>query len=173
MIIHITHVYWMVILFITVSVIDDNTICLLRDPVTREIVGGSSGAVKTYDSIRDNRTSYELGGDFDSSLYQGLCCQVLRCILAIPGDQRQAADINLLSVAWLKNEEEIVHMTGRTEIIYDLSYQPPPIDETRFVTRLFLRSFQTSDVGIYQCVYSDYDSDRELVFSSPFRLDSG
>ena len=159
-------------MYITVLVIDDDTISLLRDPVTREIVG-DSGAVKTYDSIRDNRTSYELGGDFDASQYQGLCCQVLRCIVAIPGDQRGAADIDLLSVAWLKNEEEIVHVTGRTEITNDLSYQPPPTNETRYTSRLFLMSFQTSDVGIYQCVYSDYDSGRELVFSTPFRLDSG
>ena len=160
-------------IFITVSVIDDNTIRLLRDPVTREIAGGSAGAVKTYDSIRDNRTSYELGGDFDFSLYQDLCCQVLRCIVTIPGDQREAADIDLLSVAWLRNEEEIVHMTGRTEITNDLRYQSSLIDETRYISRLVLMSFQTSDVGIYQCVYSDYDSERELVFSTPFRLDSG
>ena len=163
----------MVILFITVSVIDDNTISLLRDPVTREIEGGGSGAVKTYDSIRDNRTSYGLGGDFDSSLYQASCCQVLRCIINIPGDQTAAADIDLLSVAWLKNEEEIVHMTGRTEITNILRYQPPDTDATRYISRLVLMSFQTSDVGIYQCVYSDYDSDRELVFSTPFRLDAG
>ena len=163
----------MVILFITVSVIDDDTISLLRDPVAREIAGGDSGAVKTYDSIRDNRTAYELGLDFDSTQYQGLCCQVLRCILAIPGDQTAAVDIDLLSVAWLRNEEKIVHIVNRTEITNDLRYQSYTIDETRYVTRLLLMSFQTSDVGIYQCVYSDYDSDRELVFSTPFRLDSG
>ena len=160
-------------MFITLSAIDDDTVYLLRDPVTREIVGGdAAGTVKTYDSIRDNRTAYELGLHFEIMLYQGLCCQVLRCIVAIPGDQTAAVDIDLLSVAWLKNEEEIVHVAGRTEITYDLRYQSAS-DETRYISRLVLMSFQSSDVGIYQCVYSDYDSDRELVFSTPFRLDSG
>ena len=161
------------ILFITLSVIDDDTISLLRDPVTREIVGGDlAGTLKTYDTIRDNRTSYELERNFDSSLYQASCCQVFRCIVAIPGDQTAAADIDLLSVAWLRNEEKIDHMTGRTEITKTLRYEPNSAT-TRYITRLILISFQTSDVGIYQCVYSDYDSDRELVFSTPFRLDSG
>ena len=94
-------------------------------------------------------------------------------MVTIPGDQTAAGDINLLSVAWLKNEEEIVHIVNRTEITNDLRYQPGTIDETRYISRLLLMSFQTFDVGIYQCVYSDYDSDRELVFSTPFRLDSG
>ena len=156
----------------TLSVIDDDTITLLRDPVTREIAGGDNDTVETYDSIRDNRTSYELGLDFDFSVYQHLCCQVFQCIVVIPGDQTAAPDIDLLSVAWLKNEEEILNTTGQTEITNDLTYQPES-NSTRYNTTLVLRSFQPFDVGIHQCVFTDFDSDRELVFSTPFRLDSG
>ena len=154
------------------AVIDDNSVYLLRDPVTREIVGEYFSSVKTYDSIRDNRTSYSPGMNFEPDIYIDLCCHVLRCIIAIPGDQRVAPDISLLSVAWLKNEEEVVNMSGRTEITTELRYQSGP-DETRYITQLVLMPFQTADAGIYQCVYSDYDIDRELVFSTPFRLDSG
>ena len=97
---------------------------------------------------------------------------MLRCIIAIPGDQTAATNISLLSVAWLKNDEEVVHVAGQTEITNTLRYQSGSV-ETRYVTQLVLVPFQTADAGIYQCVYSDYDIDRELVFSTPFRLDSG
>ena len=97
---------------------------------------------------------------------------MLRCNIAIPGDQTGAANIDLLTVMWLKNEEEIVNSAGRTDIENELRYNTGE-SETRYITQLFLRSFQTSDIGIYQCVYTDLDTDRELVYSTPFRLDSG
>ena len=161
------------LLFLTLSVIDDDTISLDRDPVTREIVGGeNTNALKTYDPIRDNRTAYELGLDFEPAVYQYSCCQVLRCFAHVPGDQTEAPDIDLFSLTWLKNEEEIIDTPGRTEITNGLNFISND-HETRYVSRLVLMSFQSSDVGIYQCVFSDFDSDRELVFSTPFRLDSG
>ena len=151
--------------------IDDGSIYLLRDPFKREIVGGDNDVVKTYDSIRDNRTAYTPGLTFDPSIYQTLCCQVFRCIISIPGNQTASPDISLLTVAWLRNEQVVNHMDGHTEITNDLRYKPGP-DETRYVSQLVLTPFQTADAGIYQCVYTDFDSDRELVFSTPFRLDS-
>ena len=153
------------------SAIDDGSIFLQRDPVTYEIAGGDNDAVKTYDSIRDNRTAYTPGLTFDPSIYQSLCCQVFRCVISIPGDQTVSPDISLLSVTWLRNEEEVVHVDGQTEIDNALRYQSGP-DETRYISRLVLTQFQTADAGIYQCVYTDIDSDIELVFSTPFRLDS-
>ena len=150
--------------------IDDGSIYLLRDPVTKEIEGGDNNAPKTYDSIHDNRTVYTPGLTFESDVYQTLCCQVFRCIISIPGDQTGSPDISLLTVTWLRNEQVVDHMDGRTEIQNSLRYQPGP-DETRYVSQLVLTPFQTSDAGIYQCVYTDFDSDRELVFSTPFRLD--
>ena len=148
------------------TAIDDNTIRLFRDPVIREIAG-----VKTYDSIRDNRTSYTLGLDFEEDVYASTCCQVFRCNIAIPGDHTSDPNIDLLTVRWLKNEEEIMDKSGRTEIINSLNLSPD-LSETRYSTQLFLRSFETSDIGIYQCVYTDFDTDRELVYSTPFKLDS-
>ena len=82
-----------------------------------------------------------------------------------------AANIDLLTVTWLKDGEEIVHSSGRTPIVRDLRYATSP-DETRYVSHLRLLPFMTMDIGVYQCVYSDFDTDRELVFGSPIKLDS-
>ena len=138
----------------------------------RETVGGDNDAIKTYDSIRDNRTAFTPGLNFEPSIYQTLCCQVFRCIVAIPGDQTGSPDISLLTVTWLRNEEEVVLSANLTEIESSLRYQSGPM-ETRYISQLELTPFQTADAGIYQCVFTDFDSDRELVFSTPFRLDCG
>ena len=74
-------------------------------------------------------------------------------------------------MTWLRNEEEMVHVDGLTEIDNTLRYQSSP-DATRYISKLILTPFQTANAGIYQCVFTDLDSDRELVFSTPFRLDS-
>ena len=152
--------------------INDGSIYLFRDPVMMEIVGGDNDAVKTYDSIRDNRTAYTFGLSFEPSIYQTLCCQVFRCIVSLPGNQTGSPDISLLTVTWLRNEEEVVHVDGQTEIENSLSYESG-VDATRYISELVLTPYQTADAGIYQCVLTDFDSDRELVFSTPFRLDSG
>lgn len=154
-----------------ITAIDDDSISLLRNPVDFEIIGGDFGATKDYDDIRDNRTSFEEGVTFEPTVFTDLCCQVFRCIAEFPGDQTNAPNIDSLSVVWLKNEEEIVHSPGRTEIENELRYHSGS-DSTRYITKLRLIHFEPSDVGVYQCVYTDFDTDQELVFSSPFRLDS-
>ena len=151
--------------------INDGSIYLFRDPVMMEIVGGDNDAVKAYDSIRDNRTAYTPGLTFEPIIYQESCCQVFRCIVSLPGNQTGSLNISLLTVAWLRNEEEVVHVAGQTEIENSLRYELG-VDETRYISQLVLTPFQTADAGIYQCVFTDFDSDRELVFSTPFRLDS-
>ena len=154
-----------------IAVVDDDSIRLHRNPVDYE-TDGLSNTLKYYDMARDNRSSFTIGDDFESSQFAVACCQVLRCIAAIPGDQTQATNISQLTVTWLRNEEEVVHSAGQTEIMNDLRYQSAP-NETRYVSQLRLLPFQTSDIGVYQCVYSDFDSDRELVYSTPFSLDTG
>ena len=154
-----------------IAVVDDDSIRLFRNPVEYETVG-LSATLKMYDTVHDNRSSFTIGVDFEPSQFVDGCCQVLRCIAAIPGDQTQATNISQLTVKWLRNEEELVHSAGQTEITNDLRYQSAP-DETRYVSQLRLLPFQTSDIGVYQCVYSDFDSDRELVYSTPFSLDTG
>ena len=83
-----------------------------------------------------------------------------------------AANISLFTVTWLKDGEEVVHSSGRTPIVRDLRYAALA-DETIYVSYLRLLPFMAADIGVYQCVYSDFDTDRELVFGSPIKLDSG
>ena len=83
-----------------------------------------------------------------------------------------ATNISLLTVTWLKDGEEVVHSSGRTPIVSELRYAMQA-GETRYVSYLRLLPFMTTDIGVYQCVYSDLDTDRELVFGSPIKLDSG
>ena len=154
-----------------IAVVDDDSIRLFRNPVDLETVG-LSNTLKLYDTVYDNRSSFTIGDDFEPNQFTDSCCQVLRCIAAIPGDQTQATNISQLTVTWLRNEEEVVHSAGQTEITNELRYQSGP-DETRYVSQLRLLPFQTSNIGVYQCVYSDFDSDRELVYSTPFSLDTG
>ena len=157
------------------TVVDDDSIRLQRNPVDVEIVGAASGTFfKTYDTIRDNRSSYSLGSNFEPTIpnnYTASCCQVFRCNAAIPGDQTMAANIGLFTVTWLRNEEEVVN-SGQTQIVNELRYNTGN-SETRLISQLRLLPFETSDIGVYQCVYSDLDRDRELVFSTPFSLDTG
>ena len=153
------------------AVVDDDSIRLFRNPVDLETVG-LSNTLKLYDTVYDNRSSFTIGDDFEPSQLSVGCCQVLRCIAAIPGNQTQATNISQLTVTWLRNEEEVVHSAGQTEITIDLGYQSGP-NETRYISQLRLLPFQTSDIGVYQCVYSDFDSHRELVYSTPFSLDTG
>ena len=152
------------------AVVDDDSIRLFRNPVDLETVG-LSDTLKFYDTVHDNRSSFTIGDDFEPSQFTDPCCQVLRCIAAIPGDQTQATNISQLTVTWLRNEEEVVNSVQR-EIMNELRYLSEQ-DETRYVSQLRLLPFQTSDIGVYQCVYSDFDSDRELVYSTPFSLDTG
>ena len=156
------------------AVVDDDSIMLTRNPVDFELIGSdTSGVFKTYDIIRDNRSSFTIGDNFEPMQYteDTTCCQVFRCNIAIPEDQRGAANISQLTVTWLRNEEELVH-SSRIEIKNDLRYNSGN-NETRYITELRLLPFEATDIGVYQCVYTDFDSDGELVLSTPFSLDTG
>ena len=96
----------------------------------------------------------------------------MRCIASIPGDQTGAANIGAQSVSWLKNEEKIENTPNRYNITLSIRYSSGP-DETRIRTDLRLIPFQQStDTGIYQCMFFDFDNDGEVLTTTPFRLDS-
>ena len=42
-----------------------------------------------------------------------------------------------------------------------------------FTSSLSIPSFSASDAGVYQCIFTDTDSTREVVTSIPIRLDTG
>ena len=58
----------------------------------------------------------------------GLCCQVFRCIAVFPGDQTSASNIDLVTVTWLKDGQEIVHSPNQTEIDSDIILEQLQLD---------------------------------------------
>ena len=58
------------------------------------------------------------------------------------------------TVQWIRNGKLINNSTG-------------------LMTSLTIDSFSQSDVGEYQCIYTDSDSDAEVLTSIPYRLQTG
>ena len=131
-----------------------------RDPATREI---------DYEDRMifplDNRTAVALGStidhintpDFDN---------VLRCECGHIGD---TTNLNFLppSVVWVKNGESIT-TDSRVTITESLTF----LDQRR-ASLLRISNFSLSDAGVYQCIFIDVDSDREVITTTPLRLDTG
>lgn len=157
------------------AAISDGEMYILRDPVVYETTTGIDGEVKDYDRIRDNRTAVQNGSDFEPDQYFNTeCCQVLRCIAAVPGDATGAPDLDLATVVWVRDEEELSHQPNRIEIVQlDATYDEL-LNITRFHTDLRLTPFlQSRDTGVYQCLFFNYGNYREVVTTTPIRLDSG
>ena len=43
----------------------------------------------------------------------------------------------------------------------------------RRVSELQISNFGLSDAGVYQCIFTDVDSDSEVITTIPLRLDTG
>ena len=133
---------------------------ITRDPATREIVYENSTILPL-----DNRTAVTLGStidhvntpDFDN---------VLRCVCGHIGDDTNP---NFLppSVVWVKNGESIT-TDSRVTISESTTY----LDQRR-ASVLRISNFSLSDAGVYQCIFIDVDSDREVITTTPLRLDTG
>jgi len=153
------------------TAIDDDLFRMERDPVERE-TNGPSSTLKDYDMIRDNRTAFTNGSVYEPDTYFTTCCQVLRCLASLPGNLTGAPNIGSLSVSWLKNEVKVINTPNRHNITSSITYNTGQ-NETRIRSDLRLIPFQQStDTGIYQCMFFDFDSDREVLTTTPFRLDS-
>ncbi len=64
-----------------------------------------------------------------------------------------------------RNGETVVH--DGTHIITDTQ------QGDQLQSNLQINSFTDSDAGVYQCIYTDSDSDAEVATSLPLRLDYG
>ena len=92
----------------------------------------------------DNRTGIQSGTEVNSSL---LLCQA----------RRMGTLTSPPTVAWTIN--------GRIVLT--------PNCTDCFTSSLSISSFNASDAGVYQCIFKDTDSTREVVTSVPMRLDTG
>ena len=124
---------------------------------------GERGYEFGYEDVvpRDNRTAVRLGGtvDQDSANSQN---RVLRCI----GGHVTVAPL-APSVVWIRNGEQVV-ADSRITIT-----KSKTAGGQRMQSDLRISNFSLSDAGVYQCIFTDVDSDREVITTTPLRLDTG
>ena len=151
--------------------INDKSFVITRDPTDKETTG-IADTLKDYDIIRDNRTAVMNGSIFEPDMYLDDCCTVLRCLASIPGNKIEATNISKLSVSWFKDEQEIVNTPNKYNITSQLVYSSQS-NTNQFRTDFRIIPFdQSTDTGVYQCMFFGNDSDGEVLTTKPIRLDS-
>ena len=120
----------------------------MTDPVTSE----------SDFSPLDNRTAVTLGSTIGQPL--------LQCVGGHVGDTGQGG-FSPPSVVWVRNGEQLVD-DGRIAIS-----ESTTLSGQRRVSDLQISNFGFSDVGVYQCIFTDVDSDSEVITTTPLRLDTG
>ena len=125
-----------------------NTLIVATDPVASE----------SDFFPRDNRTAVTLASTIGPPL--------LRCVCGHEGDTGLGS-YSPPSVVWVRNGEQLVG-GGRITIT-----ESTTLSGRRRVSDLQISSFSSSDVGVYQCIFTDVDSDSEVITTTPLRLDTG
>ena len=125
-----------------------NTLRVATDPVTSE----------SDFFPRDNRTAVTLGSTIGPPLLQCVCGHV--------GDTGGFGGFSPPSVVWVRNGEQLVD-GGRITMT-----ESTPLG-VRTQSDLQISNFGSSDVGVYQCIFTDVDSDSEVITTTPLRLDTG
>jgi len=108
----------------------------------------------------DNRTAVTLGSIIGPPL--------LRCVGGHEGDTGIGTSFSAPSVVWVRNEEQVV-ADGRITI-HVLSVLFGCGQRT---SDLQITNSGLSDAGVYQCIFTDVDSDREVITTKALRLDTG
>ena len=101
----------------------------------------------------DNRTGISIGmSTVESS------GNLLKC------DFEYIGTASMPTIVWIRNG---------TEVMKDADHN---IDDT-FMSGMFsileITNFALSDIGEYQCIFTDGDTDAEIAMSRPYRLDTG
>ena len=101
-------------------------------------------SISDPDSFPDNRTGIALMSNIGSLLV----CSAKSLGMSIPAPQ------------WLKDGVVVVEDTGH-------------ISFSGNGTLLEITNFAVSDAGVYQCIFTDTDTDMEILTTAPFRIDTG
>ena len=107
----------------------------------------------------DNRTAVTLGSTVGPPL--------LRCVGGHEGDTNIGSSFSPPSVVWVRNGEQVV-ADGRITMT-----ESTTSGGRRRNSDLQITNFGLSDAGVYQCIFTDVDSDAEVITTSPLRLDTG
>ena len=108
----------------------------------------------------DNRTAVTLGSTIGTSP------PLLQCVGGHEGDTGLGS-FSAPSVVWVRNGEQVV-ADGRITIT-----ESTTSGGRRRTSQLTITNFGFPDVGVYQCIFTDVDSDAEVITTKPLRLDTG
>ena len=112
---------------------------------------------------KDNRTAVRLGGTVDE-VSASVRSRVLRCTGGHVGSGSSSPPP---SVVWVRNGEQVVDGSRITIT------ESTVTGGKRMRSELRISNFSLSDAGVYQCIFTDVDSDREVITTIPLRLDTG
>jgi len=130
-----------------------NTLIVVTDPVS-------------YDNDVfpvDNRTAVALGSTVGAGTQMS---PLLRCVGGHVGDTGLGS-FSPPSVVWVRNGQQVVADSGITIT------ESTTLGGRRRASDLQITNFGLSDAGVYQCIFTDVDSDAEVITTKPLRLDTG
>jgi len=137
-----------------------NTLTVVTDPVANEITFENGNFIPL-----DNRTAMPLGSTIDPvGTADG--DMLLRCVGGHVGD-RGLGGFSPPSVVWVRNGEQVVP-SSRHAILESTVFS-----DQRTQSKIQISNFSFSDAGVYQCIFTDVDSDAEVITTKPLRLDTG
>lgn len=132
----------------------------MTDPVANEITFENANFIPL-----DNRTAMPLGSTVDPvGTADG--DMLLRCVGGHVGD-RGLGGFSPPSVVWVRNGEQVVP-SSRHVILESTLFS-----DQRMQSKIQISNFSFSDAGVYQCIFTDVDSDAEVITTTPLRLDTG
>jgi len=137
-----------------------NTLTVVTDPVANEITFEDENVIPL-----DNRTAVALGSTINPVGTEDRD-KLLRCVSGHVGDQ-DSGGFNPPSVVWVRNGEQVVPSSRHT--ITDSTV----FSGQRIQSEVQISNFSLSDAGVYQCIFTDADSDAEVITTTPLRLDTG
>ncbi len=136
------------------------SLTITRQPADNE--RNDNSVITDSDVLYNNRTGVRVR-DVDPSGISN-ANRLMRCIAGHVGGASAVSTPPTL--VWTRSGEAVV--ADGTHIIITDTQQGDQLQ-----SNLQINSFTDSDAGIYQCIYTDSDSDAEVATSLPHRLDYG
>ena len=114
--------------------------------------------------LRDNRTAVSLGETIDPTSTPD-ADKLLRCVAGHQNDDTM--NFTASTVVWIKDGETV-------EDGGVITITPGLAANGEVSSSLQIASFQESNAGVYQCIFTDdSSSDGEIITTIPLRLDTG
>ena len=160
MIKHQIHIDFLVSAF---SAAVSGTLVLGQQPTDNERTTVNDGATDVP-LLRDSRTAVSLGETIDPTSTPD-ADKLLRCVAGHQNDDM--TNFTASTVVWIKDGETVVDGG-------DITISTSMAANGEVSSSLQIASFQESNAGVYQCIFTDNSSsDGEILTTIPLRLDTG